>query len=50
MIRFRGYILYRLAKLSSDSHAHILEYGATQQLPLEDTETIQGMSSPILPD
>ncbi|KAF9467258.1 amidohydrolase family-domain-containing protein [Collybia nuda] len=25
----------------SDSHAHILEYGATQQLPLEGTKTIQ---------
>jgi hypothetical protein len=26
-----------------DSHAHILEYGATKQLPLEGTKTIQGM-------
>ncbi|KAG6866609.1 hypothetical protein C0991_000719 [Blastosporella zonata] len=25
----------------SDSHAHILEYGATQQLPLEGTKTIE---------
>jgi len=25
----------------SDSHAHILEYGATKQLPLEGTKTIQ---------
>ncbi|KAG6891753.1 hypothetical protein C0992_006174 [Termitomyces sp. T32_za158] len=25
----------------SDSHAHILEYGATQQLPLEGTKTVQ---------
>lgn len=25
-----------------DSHAHILEYGASQQLPLEGTKTIQG--------
>lgn len=25
-----------------DSHAHILEYGATQQLPLEEARSIQG--------
>ncbi|KAJ3518136.1 hypothetical protein NLJ89_g62 [Agrocybe chaxingu] len=27
----------------TDSHAHILEYGATQQLPLEGSKTIQGI-------
>jgi len=25
-----------------DSHAHVLEYGATQQLPLEEARSIQG--------
>ena len=27
---------------SLDSHAHVLEYGATQQLPLEGTDSVEG--------
>ncbi|KAK1229178.1 hypothetical protein PQX77_007750 [Marasmius sp. AFHP31] len=33
----------------SDSHAHILEYGASAELPLEGTKTIQGELDPSAP-
>lgn len=36
------YIVF-MSWIVKDSHAHILEYGATKQLPLEGTKTIQGV-------
>lgn len=34
--------------VAEDSHGHILEYGATKQLPLEGTKTIQGVCVVII--
>ena len=31
----------------SDSHAHILEYGGVQQLPLEGTKSVEGIWSDL---